>query len=365
VSTETTVANAITGLDAHSAAVVARINEHHRQAVVHAREALHHAKSCGDLLLIEKANLGHGHWLPWLAKHIEISARTVNLYMQIAAGWSAIEEAAKDKNRSVADLSMRGALEYLTAPREAEATAVVDTAPPPAAPIEPAPPRSREPKPKPSVEAQPDPRADEPAIVESDGTEDSLRPLLLNVFEEGVVDALNAEVKALADAMPADLRERFAAVINRFARVTNETVEKLAKHARATNRWEVRMERTFNQRVIEEVLKRESSLVMQAGWRATAAESERDRLVESLKIPNLRLVQSCLHVDKREAFYKWLADRDPEEAERQRKRDSDALAIVNDWAAERLADRHRADEKRERAEEKKRERAKAKAEAAP
>jgi Protein of unknown function (DUF3102) len=110
----------ITGLDATAATAVARINEHHRQAIAHAREALHHAKRCGDLLLIEKAKLGHGEWLPWLAANVEISERQVQRYMHVAENWAAIEESAASQNRPVSDLSMRGALELLQPPTLAE-----------------------------------------------------------------------------------------------------------------------------------------------------------------------------------------------------------------------------------------------------
>jgi hypothetical protein len=55
------------------------------QAKGYASDAVAKAIECGQLLIQQKAALGHGSWLDWLARNLpEIKRETVRKYMQIA-----------------------------------------------------------------------------------------------------------------------------------------------------------------------------------------------------------------------------------------------------------------------------------------
>ncbi len=88
------------------------INDTHAQAMLHAGEAMNHALRCGDLLIKAKATVQHGHWLPWLRQNIAFSDRTAQGYMRIAQRGSRLQI-----RNGVADLSVRGVLKELAAPR--------------------------------------------------------------------------------------------------------------------------------------------------------------------------------------------------------------------------------------------------------
>jgi hypothetical protein len=96
---------------ADSDSIAVAINSAHEAAFGSYREALEHARRAGDLLVDAKATVGHGAWLPWVEKNLRFSARTATGYMQIAARWSELESA------TVADLTLRGALKLLSAPK--------------------------------------------------------------------------------------------------------------------------------------------------------------------------------------------------------------------------------------------------------
>ena len=88
------------------------INDTHAQAILHAGVAMNHALRCGALLIKAKATVQHGHWLPWLRQNIAFSDRTAQGYMRIAQRYSRLQ--IRD---GVADLSVRGVLKELAAPR--------------------------------------------------------------------------------------------------------------------------------------------------------------------------------------------------------------------------------------------------------
>jgi hypothetical protein len=92
--------------------LAARINEQHAGVLGSLQTALSHAMDAGDLLLEAKDKAGHGNWLPWLKANAPLlSERTARHYMRLARGR---EELAKSAN--VADLTVSGALDLLTAP---------------------------------------------------------------------------------------------------------------------------------------------------------------------------------------------------------------------------------------------------------
>ena len=86
--------------------LAARINDEHQRAYGMAKEALEHARRCGELLVEAKQAVGHGGWATWLAQNISFTDRTARRYMALAQNWSVIE----GKSDTVSDLTLRGAL---------------------------------------------------------------------------------------------------------------------------------------------------------------------------------------------------------------------------------------------------------------
>ena len=69
-------------------ALAAAINAEHDAAEGAARTALDHARSAGDKLLLAKAQLAHGQWLPWLKDNCpRLAERTASGYMRLARHW--------------------------------------------------------------------------------------------------------------------------------------------------------------------------------------------------------------------------------------------------------------------------------------
>jgi hypothetical protein len=73
-----------------AAELAAQINAEHSHARACARKALEHARRAGDLLLQAKAAMGHGAWLPWIARNCEFTARTAQRYIELAENWTVI-----------------------------------------------------------------------------------------------------------------------------------------------------------------------------------------------------------------------------------------------------------------------------------
>jgi hypothetical protein len=59
------------------------INTAHFGAFGRSPEALANVIECGRLLVLAKAELGHGEFMPWLRKHCEFSARSARRYMSV------------------------------------------------------------------------------------------------------------------------------------------------------------------------------------------------------------------------------------------------------------------------------------------
>jgi Protein of unknown function (DUF3102) len=89
--------------------LAARINAEHDATVAALNTSVIHAMAAGDLLIEAKAQVAHGHWLPWLAKNCAISERTVQLYTKLAKNRATIEKAMRNPQRGVADLTLNEA----------------------------------------------------------------------------------------------------------------------------------------------------------------------------------------------------------------------------------------------------------------
>jgi hypothetical protein len=85
--------------------LAARIRAEHTATSDALKRSVEHAMAAGDLLIEAKSQLKHGRWLPWLAKHCEISERTAQLYMRIAKNRAEIEA----KAQRIADLTLNEA----------------------------------------------------------------------------------------------------------------------------------------------------------------------------------------------------------------------------------------------------------------
>ena len=95
------------------AELAAAINAEHQAAERTARKAIEHAKAAGEKLLLAKAQVEHGQWLPWLSAHCpELADRTARAYMQLARYWGKLET----KTATVANLTINEALKLLNAP---------------------------------------------------------------------------------------------------------------------------------------------------------------------------------------------------------------------------------------------------------
>jgi hypothetical protein len=68
------------------AVLAIRINAAHKQAIDHADKAIHFAKQAGDLLLLVKADLPHGDFLPWVEANCTVSLRQAQRYVAAAQG---------------------------------------------------------------------------------------------------------------------------------------------------------------------------------------------------------------------------------------------------------------------------------------
>ena len=91
------------------------INAAHDAAERTARTAIEHAHAAGDRLLLAKAQVDHGQWLPWLTANCPaVAARTASGYMRLARNWKTLEA----KSAESADLSIDAALKLLNAPAE-------------------------------------------------------------------------------------------------------------------------------------------------------------------------------------------------------------------------------------------------------
>ena len=86
--------------------IAADINRFHELACLRAGEAIEHAKQAGFLLLEAKAAMKHGEWLPWLEQNIQVSARQVQRYMQVAQGRPLPIRATPAKNDKVTHLEV-------------------------------------------------------------------------------------------------------------------------------------------------------------------------------------------------------------------------------------------------------------------
>ena len=95
------------------AALAVEINAEHDAAESHARKAIEHARAAGDKLLLAKAGVAHGQWLPWLSANCpRLAERTAQAYMKLARNWATLER----KSATVADLTINDALKLLTGP---------------------------------------------------------------------------------------------------------------------------------------------------------------------------------------------------------------------------------------------------------
>jgi hypothetical protein len=95
--------------------LAALISQKYKEVEDAALGTLQLVRECGQFLAEAKEKVGHGHFLTWLAREVpEIRARTAEDYMRVYNHWGEITTRANPQR--AADLSIRGALRYLTAP---------------------------------------------------------------------------------------------------------------------------------------------------------------------------------------------------------------------------------------------------------
>ena len=90
----------------------AQINKLHGMIMANARQCLADALEVGRLLKEQKAELGHGEWLPWLKENVSFNVRTAQRYMNLH------ENRDRLKNDSVSHLM--DAYDKLVKPKKEE-----------------------------------------------------------------------------------------------------------------------------------------------------------------------------------------------------------------------------------------------------
>ena len=105
------------------ATLAAEINAEHDAAERTARTAIDHARAAGERLLLAKAQVAHGQWLPWLSANCPaVAVRTAQAYMRLASNWGTLETKCADS----AYLSIDAALKLLNNPDSDSALATID-----------------------------------------------------------------------------------------------------------------------------------------------------------------------------------------------------------------------------------------------
>src|ERR1051326_5504531 len=96
--------------------VAVAIDDQHELGVERARDALGHARVCGQLLLVVKGRLDHGEFLPWIKGNCEVSERQAQNYMRLARRWDEVIAKAHrgaDLENDESSLTIKGALRLL------------------------------------------------------------------------------------------------------------------------------------------------------------------------------------------------------------------------------------------------------------
>lgn len=83
-----------------------RANSEHAACLAAAVQAVDHARAAGEALAAAKEGVPHGEWRGWLSDNFQASARTAQIYMQMARRWPEIVAKAQHS----AHLSVRGAM---------------------------------------------------------------------------------------------------------------------------------------------------------------------------------------------------------------------------------------------------------------
>lgn len=96
--------------------LAARIRQEHKAALLNLKRGLEHAIAAGKLLIEAQDALPHGQWLPWLRENFpdSLPERTASHYMRLARHAPDLAKSA-----TVADLTVRGALELLASGQRA------------------------------------------------------------------------------------------------------------------------------------------------------------------------------------------------------------------------------------------------------
>src|SRR5262245_5828916 len=84
---------------------------------------LDRAIEAGELLIQAKSKVDHGIWKAWLNANCELSERTAQRYMKLARERSKLWEIMKDKNATMADLTLAEAERLLGDDSEGPANA--------------------------------------------------------------------------------------------------------------------------------------------------------------------------------------------------------------------------------------------------
>src|SRR4029453_11929935 len=90
--------------------LAAKISAEHAAVTGDNLSSLNHAKRCGELLIVAKAELGHGQLQTFVVQQCGLSPRRAQMYMQVAKGWPLLEE---QRRKGVSLFSLRECLDWL------------------------------------------------------------------------------------------------------------------------------------------------------------------------------------------------------------------------------------------------------------
>jgi Protein of unknown function (DUF3102) len=96
------------------AAIAKRVKQYHADRLAASKNILDHAIKAGAELLRAKSQQKHGEWLGWLKDQCELSERSAQDYMRVAAHREEL------KSADTADLGLAGALRLLKANKSGE-----------------------------------------------------------------------------------------------------------------------------------------------------------------------------------------------------------------------------------------------------
>jgi hypothetical protein len=104
------------------ASLAAAIRDEIRAGHASMSKGLDHFRRAGEMLVREKARIGHGGFGKYVSETFEFSLETANVYMRVYLGWSILEEKRRANPESATDLTLAKVVKQLAKPRKKPVT---------------------------------------------------------------------------------------------------------------------------------------------------------------------------------------------------------------------------------------------------